>query len=106
MTEKVTWEQVVALEPQLQVLFDEAGAAAAGKESFCGDETWYGPPGSNGGLKQRMCEMVGWSRKPSLNQQQEVLLQSHSAYDAAYQAIYRQIPDCFNAGCDCMGSDQ
>lgn len=105
MSEKMTWEQVVALEPRLQVLFDKAASAATGKESFCASDEWYGPPGGGvgGGLKQRMIALVGGLRRPTLNPNRESLLQSHHAYDAAYQAIYGQLPDCFNADCGCMG---
>lgn len=103
MSEKLTWEQVVELEPRLQVLFDEATAAGSRKESFCAFDAWYGRNGEGLGLKQRVSQLVGWGRRCVPLDAREMTLQSHTAYDVAYQTIYHQLSDCRNAGCDCMG---
>lgn len=103
MSEKMTWDQVVALEPRLQILFDQAASAGFGREAFCASEAWFGVPGVSNGLKQRVMGLVGWQRKPMPGQVNETLLQSHMAYDAAYQSIYEQLPDCRNSDCGCMG---
>lgn len=103
MSEALTWQKLVELEPRLQALLDEARSAADGKESFCAFDKWYGSDGPRSGLKQKVMQLVGWERKPPSTLPTELLLQSHTAYDVAYQTIYGALSDCRNADCDCMG---
>lgn len=103
MSEVLTWQKLVELEPRLQALLNEARSAADGKYCFCASDKWYGTDGPRSGLKHRVMQLVGFERKPPSTLMPEVLLQSHTAYDVAYQTIYGALPDCRNAGCDCMG---
>ena len=103
MTGKMTWRQVVWLEPRLQALFDEAKAMGAVGESFCANSAWYGYDAPCNGIKHRMSKLVGYGRPAGSVREVDKLLQSHEAYDIAYETIYEQLPDCRNCTCISIG---
>jgi hypothetical protein len=91
-----TFARLVSLEPRLADLLAEAKARRqkAGRK-FCANAVWYGYPGHQPGLRQRLTQLVGW------NSHRKGLLGSSTAYDVAYQTIYRALPDC-GADCACQ----
>jgi hypothetical protein len=92
--ERISWKQLIALEPRLLELYREAKATRddKGKSSFCANHAWYGRRGHEG-FKHRMCELIGYSRKD------DPVLGSKFAYDVAYHTIYNALPDCRNCIC-------
>lgn len=88
MSEPLTLEQIVAIEPKVRYLIDEAKAVDGSGERFCANELWYGP----GHLKEAVCRLVGWDAKDSR-------LTSCEAYDVAYQAVYDALPPCKDCLC-------
>ncbi len=106
----MTWEELIALEPRLRQLEAEAKAYAALDRAkrrmlkrfgpllpedvarwcnrFCANEVWY----AWGGLKDRLCRLVGWdASRPEL--------QNSEAYDVAYEHLYDLLPNCRNCHC-------
>ena len=80
------------LEPQLLDLAQEAAnVSSRGKPQFCANAVWYA-----GGLKERLCKLVGWDRKP------HPVLGTEEAYDVAYDTCYNALPDCRD--CLCFGA--
>lgn len=88
----MTFNDLLRLEPGLAALLAEAFLYhATASVRFCVNAVWYGYPGHYPGLKQRMCELVGWTSK-------DPRLRSSAAYDVAYETIYRALPDCDHPG--------
>jgi hypothetical protein len=96
----VTWAELIAREPRLQILLDDARATTDDprRTSFCANAVWYGFPAyvESGypGLQHRFCTLVGWGRTDD-----DPLLASSAAYDVAHRIIYGALPDCRNCGC-------
>lgn len=65
-------------------------------EDFCANEVWYGR-GDDGGVKEKVAQLVGWDRKP------DPVLGSEEAYDIAYDALYDELPDCRHPEGGCRG---
>jgi hypothetical protein len=93
---KMTWNELIKLEPRLLALAKEAAAYkknAQGKEYVCANDRWYG----NGqwrdkGIKERLVLLVGWlAERPELK--------TMEAYDVAYEYIYNLLPTCRNCAC-------
>lgn len=89
MTKKVTWKQLVAAEPRLALLLEEAKAVDGSGKHFCANRVWH----ERDGLKWRMSDLVGWDRKG------DPLLGTSEAYDVAYRKIYDALPDCRDCWC-------
>lgn len=91
-----TFGDLAVIEPRLKSL--AASARAYKKESHgqrraCANERWYGYfEWRDKGLKERLCELVGW-------ESENPLLDGARAYDVAYKAIYAMLPYCKNCGC-------
>jgi hypothetical protein len=87
-----TWEDLVTLEPALAALLDEARAYRADTgPDFCANAVFY----AGGGLKERLCRLVGWDRMP------HPVLGTPAAYDVAYDTVYDALPDC-RGRCCCL----
>jgi hypothetical protein len=94
---RLTFRALAKLEPRLNDLLAAARAFHKSRAKvFCANAVWYGYPGFRPGLKALLCRLVGWSRKEG------GVLQTSEAYDVAYQAIYRALPDC-RGRCACSG---
>lgn len=80
------------MEPELEELYQEAAAVTSENDPhFCANKIWY----SEGGLKERLMVLVGWTRKKEGHHD----LNSAEAYDLAYDKIYESLPDCRDCGC-------
>jgi len=90
-----TFRALARLEPRLRDLFAEACSYHRHRGPvFCANAVWYGYPGYEPGLKNRLCRLVGWGAERSGE------LVSSAAYDVAYHTIYRALPDC-RGRCPC-----
>jgi hypothetical protein len=88
-----TWDGLVAIEPRLNQLLDEATHADSSTPHFCAVAAWYGY--NDGiGFKGRMYRLVGFRAHDSR-------LQTMQAYEIATQKIYSALPPC--RGCACNG---
>ena len=85
---KVTFDELVKLEPKLGSLLEEAKAMKRASPPFCANAVWYGYRGYPG-IKPRLIRLVGWNSKNP-----DSLLHGERAYDVAYQTIYHALPDC------------
>lgn len=85
-TKELTWEEIVAIEPALLQMYNEAvrrGQRGVQNENDCANVVWY----RNGGMKDRFVTLVGWkAQKPALI--------DSLTYELAYQKIYGALPDC------------
>jgi hypothetical protein len=94
-TEKLTWRDLVRLEPRLGELEREARAVRRSPRArdphFCANDSWYGRRGWIG-FKPRLLWLVGWeARNPALRTCQ--------AYDIAYRYLYDLLPPCRECAC-------
>ncbi|MDE3073880.1 MAG: hypothetical protein KGJ86_00500 [Chloroflexota bacterium] len=96
--EEDAWGRLVALEPRLQDLYQEARAYRRPQDTpWCGLAFWYGDgPYRGHGLKARMCALVGFGAPKSAPPE----LRTSAAYDVAYQKLLDALPDC-PAGGEC-----
>ena len=85
----LTWEALVAAEPELAVLLAEVRAVrdTGHRATFCANAVWYGA------FKPRLGRLVGWEWGD------DAVLGSAAAYDLAYALLYGALPDCRNCGC-------
>ena len=91
----LTWEELVERQPWLAELERMVLAVDGSDPRFCANEAWFGYGAHRGhGIKPRMERLVGW-----LADAPDPTLRTSAAYDAAYRALYRLLPDC--AGCGC-----
>lgn len=93
----LTWDSLVAMEPRLQTLLDEAKSVRPDGATFCANAIWYGY-GGHQGFKPRLSKLVGWERCPPCSTTVAPLA-SEKAYDIAYETIYEALPDCRDCGC-------
>jgi hypothetical protein len=80
-------------------------AEAARKRNRCGNAAWYGY-GAFRGLsspREQLVFYVGWRRErppaARTTPEQEAVLCSSAAYDAAYRHLYEMMPDCTDCAC-------
>lgn len=90
MSEKITWEVLVELEPRLQQVFDECAAVKDDQLApwFCANRIWYNR------FKPRIVQLVGFERAD------HPILGTPTAYNIAYNTCYHQLPYCRD--CDCL----
>jgi hypothetical protein len=84
----LTFDLLVRLEPRLLTLVQEAALVKDDADNFCANEVWSEQ------FKPRLMQLVGWYAEgthPHLN--------SHAAYEIAYDIIYQTLPDCKHCGC-------
>jgi hypothetical protein len=95
--EKVDWEQLCKLEPELRTLYRRAKAIKDdGKAGwFCANRVWYGNAIEDG-LKSTLLRLVGHS---AAKKEKHPLLATSQAYDLAYETIYEVLPGCRNCSC-------
>ena len=62
---KPTWDELAKLEPLLIDLLKLAESYPKRSPGFCANAAWYGY-GAHG-LKDALCKLVGWIRKPKPN---------------------------------------
>jgi hypothetical protein len=63
-SERLTWDDLVELEPRLgdlEARVREAVAAAGKKRRWCATTAWYGPH-LGGGFRSELARLVGWQR--------------------------------------------
>lgn len=91
MNENITWEEIIAVEPKLDAMYQEAvkhREQGVRSEQDCPNVVWY----KRGGIKSRFVELVGnWCRKPEIG--------TTWAYDVAYDKIYNALADCSENCC-------
>jgi transcriptional regulator with XRE-family HTH domain len=89
-----TWERLLALEPRLRVLYDQARAIHDDpqRRSFCANHIWTE-------FKEPLARLVGWDVPPD----RPAELRTERAYRVAHEAIYDQLPNC--RWCFCVGSE-
>jgi hypothetical protein len=96
ITHPPTFEELAALEPRLNDLMTEARSYHEKRpRRFCANAVWYGYPGHQPGLKRRLSDLIGWESG------KKGLLRSSKAYDVAYQALYKALPDCRHPSGEC-----
>lgn len=95
-TKTLTWADLVAREPRLADLMrDVQRIGANAGPGFCANAVWYGYQTAGYGLKRELMALVGWERWPY-----DPELNTATAYDLAYTALYDALPDCrHDAGC-------
>ncbi len=82
--DKITFEELTGLEPELQTLLNEAREITArGLPDFCANYIWYKQ------FKRRLVTLVGWYAKRRI-----LPLTTPAAYDLAHKTIYEALPDC------------
>lgn len=79
------WEEMVALEPRLAALYEEAKAVKRTRR-FCANTVWVRD------FKPRLRRLVGYFAE-------EPRLRDDLAYERAFSKIYYALPDC--RGCFC-----
>jgi hypothetical protein len=89
--------EIRKIEPALAELERRIKAHARkhrGAERYCANRWWYGywDPDRRGGFRREMKALVGWS---AANPE----LRTSKAHDAAYEHLYRLLPNCRNCGC-------
>src|SRR5262245_44621745 len=93
--QRLTWEQLVRLEPQLLDLLRRARATPARGKHFCANARWYGyGQWRFAGLKPHLLRLVGWQRPDK-----HPVLSSPEAYDLAYETVYEALPNCKDCWC-------
>lgn len=93
MDRTATFDDLVAIEPYLQCLMNEAiqyKKQSKRKRHVCANSYWYGSHGP--GLKDRLVKLVGWDARKRI-------LKSEYVYDLAYFEIYDALPACKNCLC-------
>lgn len=90
-----TWDVLTEMEPRLLDLIEEAKAVDGSGVEFCAMSVWA----SRCGLKSRMMKLVGFERPRTDTPERERLLQSHQAYEVAYDEIVNSLPPCRQCGC-------
>ncbi len=96
MSERLTWENMVAIEPKLARMEAEIKRVkrVPGKP-FCANAVWYGWHG-HPGFKARFVALVGWYGP-------HAELASPGTYSFAYRHLYELLPDCW--GCSCIRAE-
>lgn len=85
---RITFDRICELDPEVRRLLEYAKRAGIGDKHFDGIAAWFGEFGyEQYSLKQRLCDLVGWSRH-----RDPVELQSSEAYDVAYKTIFDAMP--------------
>ena len=83
-----TWEELVMLEPRLQLLLEEAQSWRHRRgPGYRWLLIWEGHPGYRG-LKPRLSRLVGWFR----HDDGDAILCTSAAYDVAYDRVCRALP--------------
>ena len=84
----MTWDEIAVVEPRLQELYDEARAVRDGKKEgrFCANMIW------SERFRPRLVRLAGfYAAKEDLR--------TTTAYEIAYEKIYRPLPACRNCSC-------
>ena len=90
----MTFADLVEMEPELGKLLDEAKSHHQNTpDHFCANAVWYGYAGWPG-LKPRVAKLVGTEARL-----QGTILNTHLAYDIAYDTISDALPDCRDCTC-------
>jgi hypothetical protein len=84
---KLTWEQLIAIEPRLLDMYLEAQAVEDNGKRFCANQVWLN------WFKPRLLWLVGW-------QCSKAEISTSEAWDLACRKIYNALPDCRD--CYCM----
>ena len=82
----MTWEEMLKIEPELKVLFENAKAVKPENDYFCANRIWVCE------IKPRLVRLVGYEARLEP-------LRNVEAYDLAYGKIYKELPDCRNCSC-------
>jgi hypothetical protein len=89
------FDELARLEPRLRDLETRAESYRRDKNpNFCANAVWYGYSGFRPGLKEMLCELVGWDVRGRR------VLETEEAYDVAYDHVYELLPDC-RGRCGC-----
>ncbi len=82
----MTFKELVAVEPQLGELYQEARQVRHRGKDFCANSIWYTC------FKPRLVLLVGHKAK-------HPQLRTAEAYDTAYRTIYGALPNCRSCIC-------
>lgn len=88
--DKITWERIAQVCPELEQMRKEASAIDGSHPHFCANDVWFEQ------FKPRLLRLVGFEALPS----HPDWMYGHVAYEIAYRAIYDALPDC--QACICM----
>jgi hypothetical protein len=85
--EILSWAEIVAIEPQVELIVAAARSITYDPEAeySCGPREFHEP----GGFKDQLSEYVGWRAC-------EPRLRTERAYDIVYDKVRRALPDCRN----------
>ena len=93
-TKVITWEELVAHEPELNDLLIEARSIKPGPD-FCKHDTLAIGYKQHRGFKKSLHKLVGFgSRHPY------TFLATSQAWDVAIETILESMPPCTNCGCE------
>jgi len=83
-SKRLTYNELEQREPRLTELHRRIVATRPGPD-FCANATWFRP----GGYKAQLLAIIG-----NISDNEDAALRTASAYDVAYQTLYRRLPDC------------
>ncbi len=92
----VTWDEIVAAEPSVLDLIDDARAVAREAEydrHFCRDRAWKFGYKSRAGFKPRLGELVGWA-----SSHKGTRLGRSAPWDMVADKIMELLPKCRQCG--------
>ncbi len=92
MENKITWAELIVLEPRLVELekrIKSVKKEERGNKFFCANWTWYNY------FKGDVCSLVGWEIWRGANPK----LATSEAYDVAYHHLYELFPPCRDCTC-------
>ena len=96
-TDRLTFAELAALEPQLAALEREIKAWARTPlgAGWCKYSRWYGYGRFRGmGYRQRMATLVGWGSRHA-----DERLHTSAAYEISYFHLLGLLPECRDCGC-------
>lgn len=96
----MTWNDLVAAEPRLALLLEEAQSYRGIGSDFrdwCANDIWYGRgPGEGHGIKGRLSLLVGLNRR-----EEHHLLSTSAAYELSVATVHGSLPPC-REFCGCV----
>lgn len=104
MVKRLSWEQLVGIEPELATLESDIRVHAEQHkldENYCANAHWYGYRyrGVDGaGFKDRLVSLVGSESRRGW------LIATPEAYDLAYEHLCDLLPPCRN--CICISTEE
>jgi len=97
----MTFQTLCIVEPRLADLAKEVEKIRDDglEPSFCANDVWYGHSARDGGIKERLCCLVGEEASLVGEEARNPSLRTSRAYDVAYEKLYAMLPECRNCRC-------